>query len=99
MPDLSLQLPIVGQPIWTVSMACLLRELRRYLSDFKGFARMDLEGIRAVVANLHQTTSLSFSQLYLSSNRPNQFHYIIYLLPEIRWGKNVAFQHCGITIT
>lgn len=44
MLDLSLQLSTVGQSIWTVKMACLLHKLRRYISDFKGLARMELEG-------------------------------------------------------
>lgn len=41
-----------------------------------------------MVASLNQTTieGLSFDQRCLSNNRPNQFHYIICLLPEFRWG-------------
>lgn len=82
-------------------MACLLQELRRYISDLKDFVRMDPEGMSTMVANLNRTTKegLSFSQRYLPSNRQSQFHYIICLLPEFRWGTKVAFQHCGITIT
>lgn len=86
MLELSLQLSITGQSIWTGGMACFLQELRRYTSELKGLARMDLKGMSTVVANLNQTTKkgLPFNQGYLSNNRPNQFHYIICLLPEFR---------------